>query len=174
MIPADTKISKANDLNIARTSTGLETSNDPQQGKRHRRPRSDHGKNEKTASQQQHGHKRQQQQSFPTYQRPKQTKGQRETNALKGSPLLGLGPASWAHLLSHPEPGCLLLAQGGPEMAFFDRAVILITSHSDSRGSVGFVLNKASPLKVSELQLATACPGFMETFGKQRLQIGRN
>lgn len=29
----------------------------------------------------------------------------------------------------------------------------------DAKGSVGFVLNKASPMKVRELQLAAACPG---------------
>lgn len=87
--------------------------------------------------------------------------------------LLGLGPGSWAHLITHPEPGCLLLAKGSPgEMAFFDRAVILVTSHDEARGSVGFVLNKPSPMRVSDLQLASECPGFIESFGGQRLQIG--
>jgi putative AlgH/UPF0301 family transcriptional regulator len=87
--------------------------------------------------------------------------------------LLGLGPGSWAHLITYPEPGCLLLAKGGPgEMAFFDRAVILVTSHDEAKGSVGFVLNKPSPMRVSDLQLASECPGFIESFGGQRLQIG--
>ncbi|GAX83124.1 hypothetical protein CEUSTIGMA_g10550.t1 [Chlamydomonas eustigma] len=86
--------------------------------------------------------------------------------------LLGAGPASWAHMLTHPEPGCLLLSKASPDGAFFDRTVILVTSHDEVRGSVGFVLNKPSPMKVCELRLATDCPGFTDSFGSQKLLIG--
>ena len=47
------------------------------------------------------------------------------------TPLLSAGPGSWAHMLAHPEQGCLLLSKGGPDMAFFDRTVILVTSHGE-------------------------------------------
>ena len=112
--------------------------------------------------------------------RPKkqpQAQGQTTTSSpARASPPpsgLRLGPSSWAHQITHPEAGCLLLAKGSPgEMAFFDRAVILVTSHDETRGSVGFVLNKPSPMRVSDLQLASECPGFIEAFGGQRLQIG--
>ena len=40
------------------------------------------------------------------------------------------------------------------------------------RGSVGFVLNRLSPMKVAELRLATDCPGFISAFGRQKLHIG--
>ena len=46
--------------------------------------------------------------------------------------LMGPGPASWAHMLTHPEPGCLLLSRGGPDIPWFDRNVILITSHGEA------------------------------------------
>eukprot|EP00955_Chlamydomonas_euryale_P053621 355550-Chlamydomonas_euryale.AAC.1 len=52
-------------------------------------------------------------------------------------PLLGPGPGSWAHLLSHAEAGCLLLSRGGPEMSFFEQSVVLITSHDDAKVCVG-------------------------------------
>lgn len=51
-------------------------------------------------------------------------------------PRLGPGPGAWAHLLGHVEPGCLLLSRNrGPEMAFFDHAVLLITSHDEAKVS---------------------------------------
>ena len=44
-------------------------------------------------------------------------------------PLLTAGPGSWAHMLAHPEKGCLLLSNGSPDLAAFDRTIILVTSH---------------------------------------------
>lgn len=37
--------------------------------------------------------------------------------------------------------------------------MILITSHDDAVGSVGYVLNKPSPLRVEELQVLGAASG---------------
>lgn len=48
---------------------------------------------------------------------------------LHQQPMLSAGPGSWAHMLAHPEPGCLLLSRGSPDMSAFDRTVILVTSH---------------------------------------------
>ena len=47
----------------------------------------------------------------------------------------------WSHPLSHIEPGCVLIANDQLGGCFF-RTVVLITEHSDKRGSVGFVINK--------------------------------
>ncbi|PNW80101.1 hypothetical protein CHLRE_08g377950v5 [Chlamydomonas reinhardtii] len=78
---------------------------------------------------------------------------------------------SWAHPLPEPEQGCLLLARHD-HMHFFTGAVILITSHDDAVGSVGYVLNKPSPLRVEELQVLGAASGFKDAFGSQRLHLG--
>ena len=69
--------------------------------------------------------------------RPKtkqQPKPQSSAGRVGGSSklLMGPGPASWAHMLAHPEPGCLLLSQGCPDMPWFDRNVILITSQGEA------------------------------------------
>lgn len=86
------------------------------------------------------------------------------------------GPAlvhgdSWAHPIVEPEPGCLLLARND-DMNFFRESVVLITSHDDAVGSIGYVLNKPSPLTVDELQVLGAASGFKEAFGSQRLLLG--
>jgi hypothetical protein len=75
----------------------------------------------------------------------------------RNSTLLSAGN-SWAHPLLEPEQGCLLLARH-EHMSFFSGAVILVTSHEDSVGSVGYVLNKTSPLRVEELQVLGAASG---------------
>lgn len=93
--------------------------------------------------------------------------------AARGS---GLGPfafssGSWAHELPGPEVGCVLVArQEG--MQFFDRTVVLLAAHDVRHGSVGFVLNKPSPLRLSEVQLSATAQGILDTFGSQRLQLG--
>ncbi|KAG2486022.1 hypothetical protein HYH03_015335 [Edaphochlamys debaryana] len=85
---------------------------------------------------------------------------------------------SWAHPLAEPEQGCLLLARqehagaNGGSMHFFSGAVILITSHDEAHGTVGYVLNKPSPLLVDELQVLGAATGFKQAFGSQRLHLG--
>ncbi|GFR51684.1 hypothetical protein Agub_g14127 [Astrephomene gubernaculifera] len=79
---------------------------------------------------------------------------------------------SWAHPLAEPERGCLLLARHD-NMKFFSGSVVLIASHDEAVGSLGYVLNKASPLRVRDLQvLGPAEGGFMEAFGSSRLQLG--
>ena len=57
-------------------------------------------------------------------------------------------------------------------LIWFRPPCCLLDCSDDVRGSVGFVLNKLSPMKVCELRLATDCPGFMNAFGGQKLQIG--
>jgi putative AlgH/UPF0301 family transcriptional regulator len=57
-------------------------------------------------------------------------------------------------------------------MEFFDKSVVLLAAHDPAHGSVGFVLNKPSPLKLSEVQLSATAKGILEVFGSQRLQLG--
>eukprot|EP00878_Enallax_costatus_P023662 GHUV01025185.1.p1 GENE.GHUV01025185.1~~GHUV01025185.1.p1 ORF type:complete len:222 (+),score=68.21 GHUV01025185.1:865-1530(+) len=78
---------------------------------------------------------------------------------------------NWAHELPAPEVGCLLVArQQG--MDYFDKSVVLLVAHDPSRGSVGFVLNKPSHMKLSEVQLSDTAKGIVDVFGSQRLQLG--
>lgn len=51
--------------------------------------------------------------------------------------------------------GCILVAKRG-DMAVFSNTVVLITEHSDKRGSVGIILNLPLPMPVSEV--ATGVP----------------
>jgi len=60
--------------------------------------------------------------------------------------------SSWAHLISQPEQGCLLVTKR-PDMGFFDRAVILMLHHNDKEGSYGLVLNRKSHLMVKDVGL---------------------
>ncbi|KAJ9511983.1 hypothetical protein QJQ45_004433 [Haematococcus lacustris] len=96
-----------------------------------------------------------------------------------------LTAGGWAHRLAMPELGCLLVARdtgpadaatagqpGRQDSAFFHRAVVLITSHDPVRGSVGLVLNKASPLRVRDLTVTAAVQGFMSVFSEHTLQLG--
>ena len=46
--------------------------------------------------------------------------------------------------------GCLLIGRQ-PGMGVFERAVILVLEHDDRRGSVGLIMNLASPLLVNEV-----------------------
>ncbi|MEW5301651.1 MAG: hypothetical protein WDW36_004498 [Sanguina aurantia] len=79
---------------------------------------------------------------------------------------------SWAHLLPAVEPGCLLLAKQD-NMQFFNQTVVLITSHDSEKGSMGYVVNKPSPLHVNELQVGGAASApFKDTFASQRLHLG--
>eukprot|EP00798_Chlamydomonas_sp_ICE-L_P032712 gene32712-3596_t len=86
----------------------------------------------------------------PTKRPPIRGQDGSSSSSSQQRPKFQLGPGSWAHDLANPEPGCLLLATSS-NMQFFNEAVVLITSH-DERGSIGFVLNKPSPLRVHELQ----------------------
>lgn len=62
----------------------------------------------------------------------------------------------WAHSLSAPEAGCLLVAREGVT-DFFSRTVVLVADHDEVEGTVGFVLNKPSPLKFSQVQFNGSC-----------------
>jgi hypothetical protein len=50
------------------------------------------------------------------------------------SPLMS-GAACWAHTLAQPEVGCVLVARAdaAQRLGFFERAVVLITSHGGLR-----------------------------------------
>jgi putative transcriptional regulator len=47
----------------------------------------------------------------------------------------------WAHELAHIEPGCVLIANEKLS-GDFHQTVVLITDHSDKRGSTGLVINR--------------------------------
>lgn len=82
---------------------------------------------------------------------------------------------SWAHELPAPEPGCLLVARHGAGMQeadFFARTVVCLVAHDTMHGSVGFALNKPSPLRAQEVQLGGTSKGILDAFGTQRLQLG--
>ncbi|KAF6259946.1 hypothetical protein COO60DRAFT_947191 [Scenedesmus sp. NREL 46B-D3] len=88
-----------------------------------------------------------------------------------GLGMVAVSSGSWAHELPGPEVGCVLVArQDG--MQFFDRTVVLLAAHDVRHGSVGFVLNKPSPLRLCEVQLSATAQGILDTFGSQRLQLG--
>uniref|UniRef100_A0A7S1SJB7 Uncharacterized protein n=1 Tax=Tetraselmis chuii TaxID=63592 RepID=A0A7S1SJB7_9CHLO len=83
----------------------------------------------------------------------------------------GASPQStsrWAHLISQPEEGCLLVTRQ-PDMGFFDRTVILLLNHENSQGSYGLVLNRQSTLMVRDVGLE---PGSLKAFGGNPLYLG--
>lgn len=47
----------------------------------------------------------------------------------------------WSHPMSHIESGCVLVANEKLGGVFY-HSVVLITEHSDSKGTIGFVINK--------------------------------
>lgn len=47
----------------------------------------------------------------------------------------------WSHIMSHIEPGCILVANEKLGGVFY-HTVVLITEHSDKKGTTGFVINK--------------------------------
>jgi hypothetical protein len=53
----------------------------------------------------------------------------------------------WAHQLSQPEPGCLLVAkptEQDAQMGIFARCVVLVLGHDDRLGTSGFIINRPS------------------------------
>ncbi|GBG00045.1 hypothetical protein Rsub_12870 [Raphidocelis subcapitata] len=86
----------------------------------------------------------------------------------------GFSPDAWAHELAAPEVGCVLVAkQQG--LGFFDGAVLLIAAHDDSQGSIGFVLNRPSALRLADIAAAGrsgAVAGVADVFGGSRLRVG--
>jgi putative transcriptional regulator len=47
----------------------------------------------------------------------------------------------WSHPMSHIEPGCILVANEKLGGVFY-HTIVLITEHSDKKGTTGFVINK--------------------------------
>jgi hypothetical protein len=59
----------------------------------------------------------------------------------------------WAHVLTQPERGCLLVARPREGLGMFKNTVILLLEHDDGEGSSGLVINMPTPLLVSQLGL---------------------
>ncbi|KAL4856260.1 hypothetical protein ACK3TF_003383 [Chlorella vulgaris] len=59
----------------------------------------------------------------------------------------------WAHVLTQPERGCLLVARPRPGLGMFQNTVILLLEHEDGEGSSGLVINMPTPLLISNLGL---------------------
>eukprot|EP01024_Parvocaulis_polyphysoides_P041050 TRINITY_DN37584_c0_g1_i3.p1 TRINITY_DN37584_c0_g1~~TRINITY_DN37584_c0_g1_i3.p1 ORF type:complete len:285 (-),score=5.14 TRINITY_DN37584_c0_g1_i3:123-977(-) len=56
----------------------------------------------------------------------------------------------WAHLISRPEQGSLLVSRSD-DLGFFNYTAILLLKHDDRVGTIGLVLNKPSPLTVRDV-----------------------
>lgn len=59
----------------------------------------------------------------------------------------------WAHVLTAPERGCLLVARPRPGLGMFTNTVILLLEHEDGEGSSGLVINYPTPLLINNLGL---------------------
>lgn len=58
----------------------------------------------------------------------------------------------WSHPMSHIEPGCILVANEKLGGVFY-HTIVLITEHSDKKGTTGFVINK--PMSGNLLKVAS-------------------
>eukprot|EP01025_Chloroclados_australasicus_P027284 TRINITY_DN2709_c0_g1_i1.p1 TRINITY_DN2709_c0_g1~~TRINITY_DN2709_c0_g1_i1.p1 ORF type:complete len:313 (+),score=24.09 TRINITY_DN2709_c0_g1_i1:181-1119(+) len=56
----------------------------------------------------------------------------------------------WAHLISQPERGCLLVSSAS-DLGFFNNTAILLLQHEDQKGSLGLILDRPSPLMVHDV-----------------------
>lgn len=82
-------------------------------------------------------------------------------------------PSAWAHELAAPEVGCVLVARQ-PGLDFFDGAVVLIAAHDDAQGSIGFILNRPSSLRVLDVAApsSSAIASVADVFGAEQLRVG--
>lgn len=83
------------------------------------------------------------------------------------------GDEDWAHLISTPEPGCVLLANPmlfGSSQTYFEQAVILVIEHSD-QGSMGIILNKPSELRLKQMEDVVLDSQF-RVFAKNKVYLG--
>lgn len=94
-----------------------------------------------------------------------------ERNGTLRMPSAASDSDSWAHPITTIEPGCIL-ASKQQNMDFFNHAIILVAAHDDVNGTLGYVLNKPSPLYVNELHATGSMSGLLNTFGRQRLYLG--
>ncbi|CAM9895623.1 unnamed protein product, partial [Hapterophycus canaliculatus] len=72
------------------------------------------------------------------------------------------GQDAWAHELSAPEKGCLIVAKStefSMAQAYFNEAVIFLASH-DEIGSAGFILNRPTSVQLGDLVEGNALPQF--------------
>ena len=78
------------------------------------------------------------------------------------------GNSTWSHVISHPEPGCLLVARR-QDLGMFSLSVVLITEHDDAVGSSGLALNMPTQLYISNLGLEEK---ISNQFGSIPLYVG--
>lgn len=78
---------------------------------------------------------------------------------------------NWAHPISAIEPGCILTSRH-QNMEFFNHSVVLVAAHDNVSGTLGYVLNKPSPLYVNELHVGGAMLGLLNSFGHRRVYLG--
>jgi hypothetical protein len=65
----------------------------------------------------------------------------------------------WAHAITQPERGCLLVARPRPGLGMFANTVILLLEHENGEGSSGLVINMPTPLLISNLGLEEEVAG---------------
>ncbi|CAM9456001.1 unnamed protein product, partial [Ectocarpus fasciculatus] len=75
------------------------------------------------------------------------------------------GQDAWAHELSAPEKGCLIVAkstQFSMAQTYFNEAVIFLASY-DEAGSAGFILNRPTSVQLGDLVEGNALRQFQKT-----------
>lgn len=63
----------------------------------------------------------------------------------------GFDGARWAHSLSRPEAGGLLLAREDLDGGWFGRSVVLLFEHRDTEGTMGVILNRPTRATLGQL-----------------------
>lgn len=74
---------------------------------------------------------------------------------------------SWCHRIVDAEPGCVLLTNK-PGMGFFERAVVLIVEHSETR-SLGLMLNRTAGVQIQDITIESSIG---KSFGEKPLRLG--
>jgi len=74
----------------------------------------------------------------------------------------------WAHEITTPEKGCLLVARR-PNLGMFSESAILILQHDDATSTLGLILNTPSPSKLENTFIRGWNAG---RFGKERIYFG--
>lgn len=74
----------------------------------------------------------------------------------------------WAHLISHPEAGCLLVARHA-NLGMFSHSVVLVTEHDDTAGTSALMLNMPTPIYIANLGLEE---DITSAFGHRPLFLG--
>lgn len=79
----------------------------------------------------------------------------------EGSPYSATDSEPWAHSLTKPEEGCLLLASPmyfTVSQTYFHQAVILMMGHDNTKGSYGVILNKPTEYRIAAINQESALP----------------